>query len=253
MVFPVGQSLATRISSAGRDLMNSKRRKNKGKTMSSRSKQYFAFFFAAFLVSGLSRPLRAQAQLYNRVRPISIKALEASMIFIETKGPQGMSSGSGVVTVILGKKYVLTTNHVIRGTYAARLTSLADGKYGYANSTGGWHVDFDVAAIPLPESLDHLPAMSFCDSKPLAGSRIYIAAFPKGVPAITFGRVAGYGHHGTEMYHTAATNGGSSGGMIIDNKGRLCGIHQGVLPASGYKYALPTDVIIRLVSRHGRK
>jgi S1-C subfamily serine protease len=196
----------------------------------------------------------ATAQQSQRNRnPISLRLVTAATVLIESTSSGGIAQGSGVVTMIMGKKYVLTANHVIQGTSVARLTSLADGSSGFSNKTGGWHVKYDIAAIVLPKELNHLPAIPLYRAKLRPGSRVYIAAFPKGVPVITIGQVAGYTAGGTQMYHTAATTGGSSGGMIIDAAGNLCGVHLGVDTSLGYKYATPSDLIIRLVNTHGRK
>jgi len=220
--------------------------------MSSLFKSFSVIALCA-LVVGFSNPVNAQQELSTRSAPISIRAVQAATVLIESSSHKGVLLGSGVVTTILGKKYVLTANHIIRGTAFARLTSLADGSSGMSKETGGWHVEYDIAAIPLPVSMSHLPALELHTGKLRPGEKIYIASFPKGFPAITFGRISGYGNHGTRMFHTALTAEGSSGGMIIDEKGRLCGVHLGVDRFYGCKVATPSDLVIRLVNIHGKR
>jgi S1-C subfamily serine protease len=212
-----------------------------------------ALLFLVVMTTAFCAAATAEQPLNNGdSTSLSLRKITAATVLIESVGSDGVSLGSGVVTTILGKKYVLTANHVIRGTSGARLTSLADGSSGYSSETGGWSVKYDIAAIALPKAMRHLPAIPFCRSKLRPGTRVFIAAFPAGVPAITFGQIAGYDHRGTEMYHTAPTVGGSSGGMIINDKGRLCGIHLGVYPYSGIKFATPSDLILRLIAIHGK-
>jgi S1-C subfamily serine protease len=165
-------------------------------------------------------------------------------------------TGSGVITIILGKKYVLTANHVIKDTRFARLTSLKDQSFGFADSTGGWHDRFDIAAIPLPRSMQHLPAVPLFRGKFSPGQPIFLSGFPGGFYHLTPGFITGYTNGGTEMLHTARSSGGASGGMLITPDGQLCGIHTGsYLPGSPLypnNGATPSSLILHLIDIHGR-
>ena len=166
------------------------------------------------------------------------------------------ASGSGVITKIKGKKYVLTANHVIRGSEWARLTSLKDNSSGVANQTGGWNLHFDIAAIVLPASMRHLPAVPLYRGQLPVGQPVYLSGFPGGGYDLTAGVITGYTNAETEMLHSARSAGGASGGMLITPDGYLCGIHLGTyLPDSQYypnNAATPSSVILRLVTTSRR-
>jgi S1-C subfamily serine protease len=165
-------------------------------------------------------------------------------------------SGSGVITAIGRQKFVLTANHVIKGASYARLTSLKDSSHGIVSRTAGWHDKYDIAAIPLPRTLWHLPAVPLFNGQPAVGHPVYLSGFPKGSYRLTAGRVAGYTKGGTEMLHTAYSEGGASGGMLLTPNGYLCGIHTGVYLSgsslSGYRIATPSSLVIQLVRMYGR-
>jgi len=167
----------------------------------------------------------------------------------------GGSLGSGVITNILGRKYVLTANHVIYGKQAARLTSVGDRTWGDVNRADGWHFGYDIAAMPLPQAMQHLPYVPLFNGKAQPRDNIYLSGFPGGnYYHITSGTVAG--HLGTSMLHTAASEAGSSGGMLMNSRGYLCGIHTATFkPGSPYyplKRATPSWVIIALIRGNAR-
>jgi hypothetical protein len=176
----------------------------------------------------------------------------ATVYIVQSDG----ASGSGVITTIKGRKYVLTANHVIRGSEWARLTSLKDNSSGYANRTGGWHVDHDIAAIVLPASMRHLPAVPLYRGQLPVGQPVYLSGFPGGGYDLTAGIVTGYSTTGETMLHSADGPPGSSGGMLITPNGYLCGIHTAFfLPGSVLypnKLATPSSVILRLVATSRR-
>ena len=168
----------------------------------------------------------------------------------------GDGEGTGVITVIMGRKYVLTANHVIKGTPWACIISLRDNSWGRENRTAGWHDGHDIAAIPLPASLQHLPAIPLYHGTLAVGKQVYLSGFPGGYYHLTRGTVSGFTRHGDEMLHTAPSAGGASGGAVVSRSGHLCGIHTGsYLPGSSLypnKFATTSAAIIRLVRIHGR-
>jgi len=178
--------------------------------------------------------------------------ITGATIFIET--PEG--TGSGVITIIGRQKFVLTANHVIKGASWARITSFKDSSYGIVSRTAGWHDQYDIAAIPLPRTLWHLPAVPLLNGQPAVGQPVYLSGFPKGSYRLTAGRVAGYTKGGTEMLHTANSEPGASGGMVLTPNGYLCGIHTAAYLTgsglSGYKSATPSSLILQLVRMYGR-
>jgi S1-C subfamily serine protease len=156
----------------------------------------------------------------------------------------------------MGKKYVLTANHVIKGSRWAFLTSLKDKSCGFANRTGGWHDGFDIAAIELPAAMRHLPAMPLFRGKIPTGQPVFLSGFPGGHYHLTSGVITGYRRGDTEMLHSARSSPGASGGMLITQGGKLCGIHTATyLPGSPLypnNTATPSSLILHLVDIHGR-
>jgi S1-C subfamily serine protease len=176
----------------------------------------------------------------------------ATVHIIQSKG----HVGSGVITKIQGKKYVLTANHVIKGSRWACLTSLKDQSFGFADQTGGWHDRFDIAAIRLPKAMQHLPAVPLFRGKLPAGQPVFLSGFPGGHYHVTSGVITGYRNMDSEMLHTARSANGASGGMLITQSGQLCGIHTGsYMPGSPLfpnNSGTPSSLILRLVEIHGR-
>ena len=164
--------------------------------------------------------------------------------------------GSGVITMIKGRKYILTANHVIKGTRIARVTSLKDGSSGLVNRTSGWHEGHDIAAIALPASMQHLPAVPLYRGQLPVGQPVYLSGFPCGHYNVTAGVVTGYSPGGTKMLHSANGPPGSSGGMLITPSGYLCGIHTAFfLPGSVFypnQLATPSSVVVGLINAYGR-
>jgi len=183
--------------------------------------------------------------------------IRAATVHIHTKDYSGEGAGSGVVTIILGRKYVLTANHVIQGAIAAKLTALGDNSQGLVNRADGWNFVYDVAAIPLPRNMYHLPAVPLLNGTVPPGQKIMLSGFPGGsYYHITNGVVGGYINGNTELLHTAPSSSGASGGMIITPAGHLCGIHtHAYKPSSRYypfKGATPSHVILELIRRNTR-
>ena len=168
----------------------------------------------------------------------------------------GGGGGTGIVTRINGKKYILTANHVIRGEQYVRIVSLKDGRKAYVNRTVGWHLKHDVALFALPDTLRHLPALPLLKGTLSQGTKVFLTGYPAGYYHLTEGKVSGFIKSGDEMLHTAASEGGASGGAIVSEKGDICGIHTGAYtPRSKYypnKTATPSSVINRLLQSCAR-
>ena len=164
--------------------------------------------------------------------------------------------GSGIVTMINGGKYVLTANHVVKGARYVRLVGMGDGSSGCVNRCAGWHDGYDIASLPLPQSLQHLPAIPLHEGKPPVGTNVYLSGLPGGHLHITEGKVTGYSYGNEELRHTAPSEGGASGGALVTSMGTVCGIHNGAyLPGSTLypqKSATPSLIVIRLVAMHCR-
>jgi S1-C subfamily serine protease len=175
----------------------------------------------------------------------------------------GRLRGSGVVTEIRGRKYVVTANHCIAHTRsrAITVTTYRGIYWGEVSHLVGSNDGFDVTAFPLSESLEHLPAVPLLEGQVPVGHPVHLSGFPKGHYRITTGEILKYRREGTKLIHSAPSEPGSSGGILITNQGYLCGIHSGRESSAApwrssesssypWQWAIPSSLIIRLVERY---
>ena len=163
----------------------------------------------------------------------------ATILIVTDSGIQG----SGVITRIRKKRYVLTAHHVVKGAKRIRLTSLGDRSKGEVTKNEGWHVFYDLAVFRLPASMRHLPMLRLDHTRLPPGTPVFVSAFPNGVPSLTAGKITGYRYQAntdfpTEIAFTAPVEQGASGGMIVDANGRLKGIvkaYEVLTSADGYE------------------
>ena len=161
-----------------------------------------------------------------------MRKMEKAAILIRAdtgQGARAISQGSGVVTIIGGRKWVLTAYHVIEGQRRAQLISLGDKSNGMVYRDARWHVRYDIAALPLPSNMNHLPTFPLTDGYLRKGAPIHVAAFPRGEAKVTHGFVTSYNNPyndplPSQVVFTAAVKPGASGGMILSHDGRLAGI-----------------------------
>jgi len=164
------------------------------------------------------------------------KVAHATILITADNGYQG----SGVVTRIMNRKYVLTAYHVVEGSNKIQLTSLGDKTTASTTNAVGWHRLYDIAVYPLPKRMQHLPELRLSPRLLPAGEKLAVAAFPLGVPSFSVGKIKEYrSPHKTdipsEMVFTADVEQGASGGMIIDKDAKLIGI------VTAYEYARTSD------------
>jgi S1-C subfamily serine protease len=206
--------------------------------------------------SGATRSYRSPGTYATYTSSYNLAKLKSLIIGATVQIRLSDGVGSGVITTIKGRKYILTANHVIKGTYLARVISLKDGSSGLVNRTGGWHEGHDIAAIPLPSTMQHLPAVPLFRGKVAVGQPVCLSGFPGGRYNMTTGIVTGFSPAGSIMLHSANGPPGSSGGMLITPSGYLCGIHTAFFPPGSVLYpnqvATPSSVILRLVDVYGR-
>lgn len=186
------------------------------------------------------------------------KIAHATILIESDNGHQG----SGVVTRIMGKKYLLTAHHVVEGAKRIRLVSLGDKSTGTTTNAQGWHRLYDIAVYPLPRKMQHLPEIRLSPRVLPAGEKVAVAAFPGGEPTFTVGVIREYRSPGdttvpSEVAFTADVDKGASGGMIIDSKANLIGIvtaYEVMRTSSGYKakgdsIGTPAILIRKLIER----
>lgn len=184
---------------------------------------FVATMAIAFIAWSYTWPLDAQSKR-DKLRS---KVAHATLRITTDNGYQG----SGVVTRIMNRKYVLTAHHVVDGSSKIRLESWGDRSSGITTQLQGWHRLYDIAVYPLPDKMNHLPVLRLSPRILPKGEKVGVAAFPRGEFTDTTGIIREYreplpglDNVPTEVIFTADVDKGASGGMIIDKYANLVGI-----------------------------
>jgi serine protease Do len=183
----------------------------------------------------------------------AIEELQSAITSVaERVGPSivGIGSrqrGSGVV---LGNGKVLTNAHNVRGDEVT--VTFADGRSTRGQLAG---VDWDGDLAVINVDTGGAKGVDWADgAEASVGSVVYgAAATPDGGTRVTFGTVSavarafrgpGGRRIAGSVEHTAALAPGSSGGALLDAKGRFLGLNTNRL-GEGFYLALPADAALK--------
>jgi len=174
-------------------------------------------------------------------------------------GPEAQGAGSGVVIAPDG--YVLTNSHVIHKARQLK-TIFTDGR-DYPATLVGEDPATDLAVIRVGASA--LPYATLGDSSQLRVGQLVIAmGNPLGFQStVSTGVVSALGRALRSqdgrlieniIQHTAPLNPGSSGGPLLDSRGRVMGINTAIIVmAQGIGFAIPSStakwVVSQLITR----
>lgn len=170
-------------------------------------------------------------------------------------GVEPMGSGSGVLLTPDG--YVLTNHHVVRGADRIRVT-LTDGAQLGAAPVGSDPPN-DLSLVRAEGS--GLPFAALGDSRALRVGQLVIAiGNPLGLQStVATGVVSATGRamRGLDgrlienvIQHTAPLNPGSSGGPLVDSRGRIVGINTAIIAAAqGIGFSVPSATARHVVSQ----
>jgi|SRR5690242_18838220 len=174
-----------------------------------------------------------------------------------------LGMGSGVI--ISDDGYIVTNNHVVAGTDEVTVT-LSDRKT-YTAKVIGADPSYDLAVIKIDAK--NLPFMLYGNSNDVKiGQWVLAVGYPLTLDAtVTAGiisaksRTLGLNHDASgnrqgavESYlqTDAAVNPGNSGGALINTSGQLIGINSAIASPtgyySGYSYAIPVDIVKKVVN-----
>ena len=195
---------------------------------------------------------RAVVSVAERVSPsvvsVRTKRSRSSRAPGKRRWPEQEGAGSGVVITPDG--FILTNDHVVRGSTSLEIT-LADGA-SYPAQLVGQDMDTDLAVLRITAS--GLPAAEFGDSDSLKVGQLVIAiGNPLGLQTtVTAGVVSALGRSLRSqagrlieniIQSDAALNPGNSGGPLVDSRGRVVGINTAVIQrAQGICFAIPSNI-----------
>ncbi|MCW8957304.1 MAG: trypsin-like peptidase domain-containing protein [Gammaproteobacteria bacterium] len=164
--------------------------------------------------------------------------------------------GSGVI--ISANGHILTNYHVIANADVI-LVNLHDGRQGTARLLGS---DPDTDLAVLTTDMEHLPNISFADSKKTqVGDVVLAIGNPFGIgQTVTQGIISATGRNrvGLNTYENffqtdAAINPGNSGGALVNAYGDIIGINSAIFSDTGnYQgigFAIPIDMAISVVKQ----
>lgn len=174
-----------------------------------------------------------------------------------------MASGSGVV--ISADGYIVTNNHVVAGADEVTVTT-SDRKI-YTAKVVGADPNYDLAVVKIDAK--NLPFMLYGNSNDVQiGQWVLAIGYPLTLDAtVTAGIISaksralglnrgsdGKRDYAVESYlqTDAAVNMGNSGGALINTNGQLIGINSAIASPtgyySGYSYAIPVDIVKKVVN-----
>ncbi len=173
---------------------------------------------------------------------------------------QGPRAGSGSGVIFSRDGYIVTNNHVINGAQDIEVT-LSDNRIFSAELIGK-DPNTDLAVLKIDET--QLPTIELGDSDELkVGEWVLAVGNPFGylTSTVTAGIVSAKGRnirllrekYAIESFiqTDAAVNPGNSGGALVDTDGRLVGINTAIATQSGvfsgYSFAIPVDIVIKIV------
>jgi serine protease Do len=250
----------------------------------SRNKQKsitFAALFVTLLLEALTARGQAQPRAISTAADLSI-SLEATTrlvspsvveIFTTSYAPgEGVvprtadlvttqrASGSGVIVDPAG--YIVTNAHVVRGAQRLRVeiptpssghSILATRSRTLTGQIVGMDLETDLAVIKVDER--NLPALTFGDSDDLRAGQLVLAfGSPLGLQnSVSFGVVSAVARQlepESPMIYLqtdASINVGSSGGPLVDVRGRLVGINTLIVSQTGGNeglgFAAPSNIV----------
>lgn len=211
---------------------------------------------------------------------VNIKVYESanrSVVHVTTAGYRGdrflfleiPSSGEGSGAVIDRQGHIVTNHHVVEGAQQIQVTLYNDKTYD-ARLVGQDPVT-DVAVIKIDAPPEELFPVVFGDSSRLrVGQRVYALGNPFGLDrTLTTGIVSSLdrwipsrrrvGTIRQIIQIDASINPGSSGGPLLDSRGRMIGMNTAIASktgeSAGVGFALPVNTIARIVPqliRNGR-
>ncbi len=200
--------------------------------------------------------LDAYSSLVNeaaeRVGPAVVK-IETQ---VSSRGPRNSGQGQGSGVLFARDGQILTNAHVVAGAQKIRVT-LADGRR-FEGAVRGADKSHDIAAVKI--GARDLPVAELSERPLKIGQLVVAVGNPYGLSwTVTAGVVSALGRelqgpNGVQLENLIQTdtpiNPGSSGGPLVDTRGRVVGITTAVVQfAQGLGFAVPTATALSVLGR----
>lgn len=198
-------------------------------------------------------PLGGVSQAYElvaqKIRPsvVSVQATKPKGRSANTGRVKFLESGQGSGVIMSEEGYILTNEHVIRGSTNI-LVTLSDRRVYEAELVGVADKYNDLAVLKI-EANDLVPAQWGDSDRLDVGSIVWAVGSPYGLDqTVTSGIISAKNRYNRtqpqqELLQTdAAVNPGNSGGPLVDAKGRVVGINTSIYgdQFQGISFAVPS-------------
>ena len=203
--------------------------------------------------------------LYQQVKASVVVVQDLVPVYSVFNFLRGYSQqqGSGFVTIVDNKPFIVTNNHVIQNAINVTVT-FANGDSFPANIVGSDPLA-DLAIISINVSSSDLQPLTIISSKSLqVGDPVVAVGSPYGLSGtLTTGVVSAMGRTITESDGTqnggidipdviqtsTAINPGNSGGPLVNYQGEVVGITTAAVSNSqGLGFAIPSETILREIT-----
>jgi len=168
-----------------------------------------------------------------------IEQAKSAVVWIVVETSEGTSAGSGAI--ISPDGYILTAGHVVKG--ASKITVVVEESKQYGASIVSADYDMDVALLKIPAG--SLTWLALGDSDEVRyDEEIQVLGYPlpqQGVGYIAVaGKVQGFRTYKdvTLIQHDAPTEGGHSGGPVINAQGEIIAVHTSWIGGEHSKYTI---------------
>lgn len=210
----------------------------------------------------------AQFGLFKRV----VKLVKPSVVHIEAaielspgeKKSNAEEAGSGVITRIRDRFYVLTNRHVINGAVPNRIKiKLADGRLIYPTKVWADR-GTDVAVLAI-STAKLLPAKIGDSDAVEIGDHVLAVGSPFGLShTVTYGIIGAKGRRDLELgddgvrfqdflQTDAAINPGNSGGPLVNLRGEVIGLNTAIASngggSEGIGFTIPINMVVHVANQ----
>jgi S1-C subfamily serine protease len=191
-------------------------------------------------------PVCAQASV-----PEKIELLKRAVVIVTTDDERGkpLLQGSGF---FIARDLIVTAMHVIKHAGRIRIKTI-DGRTSTVQTVIAADEKSDLALLQIGKPFPDATFLQLEEAMPVEGEAIIVLSNPQGFPwKVTRGQVGltwEFGGFGERMQITASILPGSSGGPVINERGRVVGIADlHILGADDLNFAVPVESLLGVMN-----